>query len=180
MNATMSLQQKFHQKHKNARQRWEAPHNFPAKDALQGYLRPVVDSSTEQFSWGTPDMDELRLFCAERIGWDEEETNQQILPVLKKMAEPKERKIESYFRTYENKVLVGEVRSKRLQESLKAMTGGLVPGVNHKNKAADEKKAKMAEGNKTERKGKGKGGGKGKEREHKKHDTDDDSDDEDF
>ena len=182
VNATMSLQQKFHQKHKNARQRWEAPHNFPAKDALQGYLRPVVDSSTEQFSWGTPDMDELRLFCAERIGWDEEETNQQILPVLKKMAEPKERKIESYFRTYENKVLVGEVRSKRLQESLKAMTGGLVPGVNHKNTAADEKKAKMAEGNKTERKGKGKGGGegKGKEREHKKHDTDDDSDDEDF
>jgi DNA excision repair protein ERCC-5 len=42
----------FHSKHRTARTRWVAPENFPADNVMKAYFDPVVDKSSERFSWG--------------------------------------------------------------------------------------------------------------------------------
>ena len=42
----------FHLKHKTARTRWIVPQNFPADNVIKAYIDPVVDKSTDRFSWG--------------------------------------------------------------------------------------------------------------------------------
>ena len=42
----------FHLKHMSARTRWIVPQNFPAENVIKAYMDPVVDKSTERFSWG--------------------------------------------------------------------------------------------------------------------------------
>lgn len=44
--------QAFHKAHKSFRTRWVCPKNFPADDVLKAYLNPVVDKSSDSFSWG--------------------------------------------------------------------------------------------------------------------------------
>ena len=61
-HATMTKEQQFHSKHKSARARWIAPPNFPADNVIKAYMDPVVDKSTERFSWGVPDVEKLILF----------------------------------------------------------------------------------------------------------------------
>ncbi len=36
------------------------PPSFPDEKVLQSYMTPNVDESSEQFSWGVPDMDLLK------------------------------------------------------------------------------------------------------------------------
>ena len=43
---------KFHLKHRTARTRWIVPTNFPADNVIKSYVDPVVDKSTDRFSWG--------------------------------------------------------------------------------------------------------------------------------
>lgn len=42
----------FNSKHRTARTRWVATQNFPAENVMKAYLDPVVDKSSERFSWG--------------------------------------------------------------------------------------------------------------------------------
>ena len=59
----------FQKKHRSARSRWVAPKDFPANNVIQAYLKPVVDTSNEKFSWGIPDLTNIRSFCSQRLGW---------------------------------------------------------------------------------------------------------------
>jgi DNA excision repair protein ERCC-5 len=43
---------KFHSRHMSARTRWIVPQNFPADNVIKAYIDPVVDKSTDPFSWG--------------------------------------------------------------------------------------------------------------------------------
>jgi 5'-3' exonuclease len=43
---------KFHARHRTARTRWIVPHHFPADNVIKAYVDPVVDKSTDRFSWG--------------------------------------------------------------------------------------------------------------------------------
>jgi DNA excision repair protein ERCC-5 len=45
--------ERFHEQHKSARNRWVAPGNFPSKEVMKAYLDPVVDQSTDVFTWGS-------------------------------------------------------------------------------------------------------------------------------
>ena len=33
-------------------------------------MNPEVDASTEGFTWGTPNMDGLRIYANEKLGWE--------------------------------------------------------------------------------------------------------------
>jgi DNA excision repair protein ERCC-5 len=76
--------QRFHFAHRSARLRWVCPPHFPAENVLNAYLNPVVDTSNERFSWGTPDADELAKFCSRNMGWEVSETMRMLDPVMKK------------------------------------------------------------------------------------------------
>jgi DNA excision repair protein ERCC-5 len=107
----------FHEKHRLARTRWVAPSDFPSQRVLEAYLKPVVDKSNARFSWGIPDLDGLRSFCSSKIGWEPGETDQIVIPVIKKMEDPsRQTRIESYFMNYDDKIKFAHVRSKRLRD----------------------------------------------------------------
>ncbi|KAL7460853.1 hypothetical protein ACHAXS_001290, partial [Conticribra weissflogii] len=109
----------FHKKHKSARTRWIAPSDFPSQGIVNAYLKPAVDRSTKKFSWGKPDLDRLEQFCAETLGWDQDETNRVVRPVLRVMENgSKQTRIESYFMKYEDGLKFAKVRSKRLKAVL--------------------------------------------------------------
>ena len=54
----------------NAKTRWNAPESFPSKAVYEAYMNPEVDASTEGFTWGTPNMDGLRIYANEKLGWE--------------------------------------------------------------------------------------------------------------
>ena len=60
-------EKEFHNKHRSARNRWIAPKDFPSPSVLTAYQKPVVDKSDARFSWGLPDIEALRIFCARKL-----------------------------------------------------------------------------------------------------------------
>ena len=154
------MQQIFHQKHKTARQNWEAPKNFPGRDALHAYTKPLVDGSKKQFTWGDIDVEGLRHFCESFIlNFDEtmdpvrrraseatsiiatlcrfvivlvaNSLNHQVLKQIQENKKNTQQSIESYFTRYEDDRRFAKVNSKRLRSAIKVVTkGGKVPGLN--------------------------------------------------
>ena len=109
----------FCKKHSSARTRWIAPADFPSRAIINAYLKPVVDNSTVQFSWGKPDQPGLQRFLAESLGWEQGETDRILNPVLKLESSSKQTRIESYFMKYDDGIKFAAVRSKRLKAVLK-------------------------------------------------------------
>jgi hypothetical protein len=62
---------------------------FPDKRVEESFRRPVVDSGMSRFHWGDPDIDGIRQFCERKLGWSEEQTNAQVLPVMNRLRERK-------------------------------------------------------------------------------------------
>jgi DNA excision repair protein ERCC-5 len=54
----------------------------PQRDA---YYHPTVDSSEEPFKWGLPDLDALRMFFEQELGWGETKVDELLLPIIQKM-----------------------------------------------------------------------------------------------
>ena len=114
----------FHKKHKSARTRWSCPSDFPSQAVLSAYLRPTVDKSEATFSWAKPDLIGLQQFCAEKLGWEQEETDNVVNPVIKVLETgSKQTRLESYFMRYEDKITFASVRSKRLKDVLSDIQG---------------------------------------------------------
>jgi DNA excision repair protein ERCC-5 len=117
----LSKEQMFHRKHRSARTRWIPPKYFPDEKVLNAYLHPVVDTSEERFSWGTPDLDALVDFCHRQIGLPPEETRKLVLPVLDRLKEGPMRqlRLDSFMR-YEDGIKFASIRSKRLRTVLES------------------------------------------------------------
>jgi len=118
-NVRSDKEQVFHRKHHTARTRWIAPKHFPDAKVLNAYLNPVVDTSTERFSWGIPDLDGLIAFCHGHMGWVAEETTKLIAPIIQRMEEGSMRqtRIDSFMR-YEDGIKFAKIQSKRLRQVL--------------------------------------------------------------
>lgn len=118
-------EKEFHNKHRSARNRWIAPKDFPSPSVLTAYKKPVVDKSDARFSWGLPDIEALRTFAAQKMGWPVEETDRVILPVIKALesAGSRQTRLESYFMRYEDDIKFANVKSKRLQSVLRKVKG---------------------------------------------------------
>ncbi|KIX00474.1 uncharacterized protein Z518_10614 [Rhinocladiella mackenziei CBS 650.93] len=76
----------FRRKFKNTVQkRLFLPTGFPDPRVDEAYLNPEVDSNTEPFQWGVPDLDKLRSFLMVTIGWSQERTDEVLVPVIRDM-----------------------------------------------------------------------------------------------
>ena len=115
----LNKEQIFHKKHHTARTRWIAPKNFPDAKVLNAYMKPVVDTSDERFTFGIPDLDGLVDFCYKHMGWSADETNRAVVPVIQKMEESslRQTRIDSFMR-YEDGIKFANIRSKRLRNVL--------------------------------------------------------------
>ncbi|KAL7271358.1 DNA repair protein rad2 [Rhizina undulata] len=61
------------------------PSAFPDSRVNDAYTHPEVDSDPQEFTWGVPDLDALRTFLMETIGWSQERTDEVLLPVIRDM-----------------------------------------------------------------------------------------------
>ncbi|XP_071950328.1 DNA excision repair protein ERCC-5 homolog isoform X2 [Antedon mediterranea] len=96
----------------------DLPSTFPQEEVLKAFMNPLVDESTEEFSWGMPDLDSIRGFALERLNWNIKKTDENVLPVLKKMNEQNvQRQITSYFGIVAHQN--SDIQSKRLKRVLK-------------------------------------------------------------
>jgi DNA excision repair protein ERCC-5 len=61
------------------------PPTFPNPAVEDAYIHPEVDSDPSAFEWGVPDLEGLREFLMNTVGWSKERTNDILLPVVKDM-----------------------------------------------------------------------------------------------
>lgn len=93
-------------------------HSLHYFEAHLSFSIKVVDNSSEKFTWGTPDVENLVPFCAQHIGWSKEETIKVLDPVTKRAKTGyHQTRIDSFMR-YEDSIKFANVRSKRLRKVL--------------------------------------------------------------
>ncbi|KAF8843762.1 PIN domain-like protein [Paxillus ammoniavirescens] len=59
---------------------------WPNPLVRDAYYHPTVDTSEEPFKWGMPDLDGLRHFLHEELGWHETKVDDLLLPIIQKMS----------------------------------------------------------------------------------------------
>ncbi|KAJ2820183.1 DNA repair protein rad2 [Coemansia sp. 'formosensis'] len=68
----------------------ELPASFPDVRVAHAYFYPHVDESEAQFEWGFPNLDLLRQFLGEKLGWSAEKTDETLVPLARKMVDSKQ------------------------------------------------------------------------------------------
>lgn len=58
---------------------------FPSIEVIKAYLEPLVDQSTEPFSWQKPKLTELRNYAKEKFGWNETRIDKLLQPVFENL-----------------------------------------------------------------------------------------------
>lgn len=92
---------------------------FPSSRVAQAYLEPTVDESRESFSWGTPDLDALRTYTYQKLGWSREKLDDLLLPVLKRMGiKQKQTRLDQYLEAYQAPPKPKLFPSKRLTKAV--------------------------------------------------------------
>ncbi|EKM78104.1 hypothetical protein AGABI1DRAFT_61094 [Agaricus bisporus var. burnettii JB137-S8] len=61
------------------------PSDWPNPAVRDAYYHPAVDSSEEPFKWGLPDLDALRAFFNQELGWGQTKVDELLLPIIQKM-----------------------------------------------------------------------------------------------
>lgn len=74
----------FMSKHNNMRKNWDFPAHFPDAAVVEAYILPRVDTSMEKFTWARPDVELLRLFCEQRLGWQADKIGDLLNPVIER------------------------------------------------------------------------------------------------
>ncbi|KAF5382018.1 hypothetical protein D9615_004449 [Tricholomella constricta] len=59
--------------------------DWPNPAVRDAYYQPTVDSSDEPFKWGSPDLDALRAFFREELGWGQAKVDEILLPIIQRV-----------------------------------------------------------------------------------------------
>lgn len=119
--------------------------DFPSATVYEAYLKPVVDCTRTEFEWGFPDLDELRRFAVNNIGWSMRKVNETLLALIKNMGQQRteQSKITNYLYA-RNPLVSSKKASKRVQRAAAALTGKVTKVVSTK---AGAKKRKVEKTN---------------------------------
>ncbi|KAG5339808.1 hypothetical protein C0989_003489 [Termitomyces sp. Mn162] len=59
--------------------------DWPNPAVRDAYYHPTVDSSEEPFKWGLPDLDALRAFFHQELGWSQAKVDEILLPIIQRI-----------------------------------------------------------------------------------------------
>ncbi|CDO91935.1 unnamed protein product [Kluyveromyces dobzhanskii CBS 2104] len=75
--------------------------HFPSEPVHDAYIHPTVDSDKTKFVWGSPDLDKLRVFLQQTIGWDKAKSDEVLVPLIrdlnKRKATGMQKRINEFF-----------------------------------------------------------------------------------
>ncbi|KAG8908313.1 DNA repair protein rad2, partial [Tulasnella sp. 408] len=77
------FRQRFKKKYKNL----YLPDDWPNPVVRDAYHHPTIDESTEAFSWALPDIEGLRTFLSEELGWSRNKVDETLLPIIKRVGQ---------------------------------------------------------------------------------------------
>ncbi|KAI8830200.1 PIN domain-like protein, partial [Chytriomyces cf. hyalinus JEL632] len=60
----------------------ELPQDFPNRRVFDAYFRPEVNDNTDTFVWGNPDIEGIRIFMEDKVGYPAKKTNEILIPVI--------------------------------------------------------------------------------------------------
>ncbi|KFO99970.1 DNA repair protein complementing XP-G cells, partial [Calypte anna] len=97
---------------------------FPNPAVAEAYLKPVVDESRGSFTWGKPDVEQIReypfalwLFCYDHFGWTRTKVDEILLPVIKQLnLQQTQLRIDSFFRLAQHEKQA--IKSQRLRRAV--------------------------------------------------------------
>ncbi|KAJ1962161.1 DNA repair protein rad2 [Dipsacomyces acuminosporus] len=67
----------------------DIPSSFPDPRVVHAYFNPRLDDSGAKLEWGLPNLDLLRQFIGEKLGWSAAKTDETLVPLIRKMLENK-------------------------------------------------------------------------------------------
>ncbi|KAL4918966.1 hypothetical protein BDW62DRAFT_56234 [Aspergillus aurantiobrunneus] len=73
----------FYKKFKKQASKIFLPPSFPDTRVDTAYLQPEADRDPSDFQWGVPDLHGLRNFLMATIGWDQQRTDEVLVPVIR-------------------------------------------------------------------------------------------------
>ncbi|CAI4063390.1 hypothetical protein N7582_002400 [Saccharomyces uvarum] len=75
--------------------------DFPSVMVYDAYMRPEVDHDTTPFVWGLPDLDMLRSFMNNQLGWPYEKSDEILIPLIRdvnnRKKKGKQKRINEFF-----------------------------------------------------------------------------------
>ncbi|XP_043927188.1 DNA excision repair protein ERCC-5-like [Protopterus annectens] len=115
----------------------QLPPGFPNPAVVEAYLKPEIDDSEESFSWGRPDLQEIREFCENRFRWRKTKTDEVLLPVMKRLnTHQTQLRIDSFFRVEQHEKQA--IKSQRLRRAVICMRRKEKEGEHHKVKETND------------------------------------------
>ncbi|XP_052641635.1 DNA excision repair protein ERCC-5 isoform X1 [Harpia harpyja] len=90
---------------------------FPNPAVAEAYLKPVVDETRGSFTWGKPDVEQIREFCQDHFGWTRTKIDEILLPVVKQLnLQQTQLRIDSFFRLAQHEKQA--IKSQRLRRAV--------------------------------------------------------------
>ncbi|NXG68853.1 ERCC5 protein, partial [Baryphthengus martii] len=101
---------------------------FPNPAVAEAYLKPVVDESRGSFTWGKPDVEQIReypftssltfcTFCQDHFGWTRTKIDEILFPVIKQLnLQQTQLRIDSFFRLAQHEKQA--IKSQRLRRAV--------------------------------------------------------------
>ncbi|XP_058689892.1 DNA excision repair protein ERCC-5 [Poecile atricapillus] len=90
---------------------------FPNPAVAEAYLKPVVDESRGSFTWGKPNIEQIREFCKDHFGWTRTKIDGILLPVMKQLnLQQTQLRIDSFFRLEQHEKQA--IKSQRLRRAV--------------------------------------------------------------
>lgn len=120
----------FHEKHKNARTKWSVANNFPDAKVAEAYLYPKANRSSENFTWKQPSVEKTRSYCFTKLGWNNDEIEKQLKPVLARLATRySQTRMDSFVMSYKDNITFAKIKSDRLLKAVVQSAGGDVRSI---------------------------------------------------
>ncbi|XP_069735437.1 DNA excision repair protein ERCC-5 [Phaenicophaeus curvirostris] len=90
---------------------------FPNPAVAEAYLKPVVDETRGLFTWGKPDVEQIREFCQNHFGWTRTKVDEILSPVIKQLnLQQTQLRIDSFFRLAQHEKQT--IKSQRLRRAV--------------------------------------------------------------